>query len=64
MPSSGGPSPFGWTTSSPSSHEHSLAQAWHLGQGEGPVMSGAWWPPPDEGRRPLACGNTGRGDRI
>ena len=35
MPSSGGPSPFGWTTSSPSSPEHSLSQAWHLGQGGG-----------------------------
>ncbi len=27
-------------------------------------MSGAWWLPPDLGRRPLACGNTGRGDRV
>jgi hypothetical protein len=32
MPSSGGPSPFGWTTSSPSSPEISLAQAWRFGQ--------------------------------
>jgi hypothetical protein len=32
MPSSGGPSPFGWTTSSPSSPEYSLARAWHFGQ--------------------------------
>jgi len=32
MPSSGGPGPFGWTTSSPSSPEYSLAWAWHLGQ--------------------------------
>jgi len=28
MPSSGGPSPFGWTTSSPSSPDYSLAPAW------------------------------------
>jgi len=32
MPSSGGPSPFGWTTSSPSSPEYSLARAWRFGQ--------------------------------
>ena len=38
MPSSGGPTPFGWTTSSPSSPEYSLARAWHLSQ-EG----GAWY---------------------
>ena len=32
MPSSGSPSPSGWTTSSPSSPEYSLAWAWHNGQ--------------------------------
>jgi hypothetical protein len=40
MPSSGGPSPFGWTTSSPSSPDYSLAPAWHFGQEKRPVMSG------------------------
>ena len=35
MPSSGGPSPFGWTTSSPSSPEYSIARAWRFGQEAG-----------------------------
>jgi hypothetical protein len=41
MPSSGGPNPFGWTTSSPSSPEHSIARAWHFGQEAGacPVVA-------------------------
>jgi hypothetical protein len=52
MPSSGGPNPYGWTTSSPSSPAYSLARTWHFGQ-EGGALFGAWWLPADLGRRPL-----------